>query len=95
MTFQNLDILFDSLSNIKFLKYWLAKTYKSVHPIVKPKTEIIVPYNLPNKNPATKAIGVAKPKSNIQIIENKKNRVENNNRFWSLTAIKNWVLSLI
>ena len=39
----NLDILFESLSNMMSLKYWFARIYKSVHPNVKPKTDIKVP----------------------------------------------------
>ena len=39
----------------------MAKIYKAVHPIVNPNTEINVPYNFPNKNPAIKAMGVANP----------------------------------
>ena len=49
--------------------------------MVNPKTEIRVPKNFPNKNPAIKDMGDAKPKSNIHRIENKKNRVVNNNKF--------------
>ena len=37
-----------------------------MHPIVKLKTDIKVPKNLPNKKPAIRAIGEAKPKSKIQ-----------------------------
>ena len=55
--------------------------YKSVQPIVNPITDIKVPNIFPNKNPAIIAKGVANPKSNIQIIENKKNKVVNKNRF--------------
>ena len=63
--------------------------YKNVHPKVNPNTEIIVPYSFPNRKPATIAKGVAKPKRRIHIIENKKNRNPNQNRFLSLISIKN------
>ena len=46
---------------------------------MKPITEINVPKNLPNKNPATNAKGEAKPKSKIQIITNAKNIKANKN----------------
>ena len=57
------------------LKYWFARIYRSVHPIVKPKTAIKVPKNFPNKNPEIKVIGVANPKSKIQMIVNRKNKI--------------------
>ena len=60
-----------------------------MQPIVNPNTEISVPNIFPNKNPATKAKGVAKPKSKIQNIENKKKKIVNKKKFWSLISIKN------
>ena len=55
--------------------------YKKVQPIVNPNTDRRVPNIFPNKNPATKAKGVAKPKSNIQNIENKKKKTVNKKKF--------------
>ena len=62
-------------------KIELANKYKKVHPTVNPITEIKVPYILPKRKPATRAKGVANPKSSIQITANKKNAVVNKNKF--------------
>ena len=60
-----------------------------MHPTVKLKTDIKVPKNLPNKKPAIRAIGEAKPKSKIQTITNNANAIVKLTLLSSLTSIKN------
>jgi|TARA_B100000767_G_C19580267_1_gene456996 hypothetical protein len=55
-----------------------------VHPIVKPKTEIIVPANEPKINPDIMATGVANPNNKIQKTQKRKNNNVNMIKLLSL-----------
>ena len=75
LNFENLGAKYFS---IKSLKKRFANIYKSVAPIVVDKTAIIIPHHYPNTKPANNNKGVAKPKNNVQTIENiKKEKTKN------------------